>query len=166
MMMGQKMFNLITFLNFMIWILIKQILILFAHFFNPYISLNLEIFKIIPNVFVEDSFGDPNFEAFVPNFDPNYESIIFNVINPNDEAIASDVDPNFKAIVFYIVNGLVINILLVLNQSQSFVYLTLMKKSWTMWTKGVTKQVNTLNFKPKIHLMSGEFFVVLVLKST
>ncbi len=138
----------------------------FAHFFNPYISLNLKTLKIIPNVFVEDSFGDPNFEAFVPNFDPNYESIIFNVINPNDEAIASDVDPNFKAIVFYIINGLVINILLILNQSQSFVFLTLMKKRWTMWTKGVTKQVNILNFKPKIHLMSGEFFVVLVLKST
>jgi hypothetical protein len=61
---------------------------------------------------------------------------------------------------------LVINILLILNQSQSFVFLTLMKKRWTMWTKGVTKQVNILNFKPKIHLMSGEFFVVLVLKST
>ncbi len=104
----------------------------FAHFFNPYISLNLKTLKIIPNVFVEDSFGDPNFEAFVPNFDPNYESIIFNVINPNDEAIASDVDPNFKAIVFYIINGLVINILLILNQSQSFVFLTLMKKRWTM----------------------------------
>jgi hypothetical protein len=105
----------------------------FAHFFNPYISLNLETFEIIPNVFVEDSFGDPNFEAFVPIFYPNYESILFNVINPNDEAIGSNVvDPNSKAIVFYIVDGLVINILLVLKQFQSFVFLTLMKKRWTM----------------------------------
>jgi hypothetical protein len=61
---------------------------------------------------------------------------------------------------------LVINMLLVLNQFQSFVFLTSMKKRWTMWTKGVSKQVNTLNFKPKIHLMNGEFFVVLVLKNT
>jgi hypothetical protein len=55
------------------------------------------------------------------------------VINPNDEAIGFDViDPNSKAIVFYIVNGLVILILLVLNQFQSFVFLTLIKKRWTM----------------------------------
>jgi hypothetical protein len=101
----------------------------FAHFFNPYTSLNLETFEVIPNVFVEDSFGDPNFEAFVPNFDPNNESILFNVINPNDKAIGYDVvDPNSKAIVFYIIDGLVINILLVLNQFQSFVFLTLMKE--------------------------------------
>jgi hypothetical protein len=100
-----------------------------AHFFNPYISLNLETFEVIPNVFVEDFFGDPNFEAFVLNFDPNYESILFNVINPNDEAIRFYVvDPKFKAIVFYIVDGLVINILSILNQFQSFVFLTLMKE--------------------------------------
>jgi hypothetical protein len=65
---------------------------LFTHFFNPYIiSLNLKDFNVIFDVFYNDFFRDPNFEAFVYDVNPNIETTTFDVVYPHSKVIASNV---------------------------------------------------------------------------